>query len=589
MKHRNLFNCLRASAVVATAALLAFSGCDCTDEHGGDGNCPPGESWNPVTGECVVGGLDAGHNMGNDVDGNGGNGGNGGTNQNQNQGNDAGGGDDVGDPCVNLECQQVACPVGSDPTTLTGRVTIPSGTLPLADVLVYVPNGDVEPVTSGVSCERCEDQLTGEPLVQAVTDLNGEFELVNVPVGQDIPVVIQIGKWRRQLTVDVNECQSNRIANEDLTRLPRNRSEGDIPQIAVSTGEWDALECLVRKIGIDDSEITTGNGNGAVHLYAGTGGTNRFNSAMGGESFINSQTWWDDLNNFLPYDIVILSCEGSQHIETKPMHARQALQDFTELGGRVFLSHWHNVWLQHGPADGFAQVANWSSDPVPNPGTGYIDTSFDKGQTLHDWMQLTGGTTTPGQFQIFDTRGTVGSIQQAFAQRWIWVNANAGPKTQYFSFNTPVGAPDTEQCGRVVFRDIHVSVQDTSSTSTRYPDGCSDEISPQEQALIFMFFDLSACIVPDCTRLTCDDVPNNCGVHPDNCGSTIDCGICCVDIGEECTDNADCCEDLWCDPNTDRCTDRCRVVGEECQLNSECCTNLCAIPSGAPVGSCVNN
>ena len=44
----------------------------------------------------------------------------------------------------------------------------------------------------------------------------------------------------------------------------------------MTTGAADALECLIRRIGIADSEFTTDGGAGRVHLYAGGGGTNSF-------------------------------------------------------------------------------------------------------------------------------------------------------------------------------------------------------------------------------------------------------------------------------------------------------------------------
>src|SRR4029079_6577948 len=86
-------------------------------------------------------------------------------------------------------------------------------------------------------------------------------------------------KWRRQITVPtVTACVDNPIASADQTRLPRTQSEGHIPKIAVPTAAAAALECLLRRIGIADTEFTTDGGNGRVHLYAGGGGTNSFSA-----------------------------------------------------------------------------------------------------------------------------------------------------------------------------------------------------------------------------------------------------------------------------------------------------------------------
>ena len=53
--------------------------------------------------------------------------------------------------------------------------------------------------------------------------------------------------------------------------MPRNKTEGDIPFTAVSTGNVDALECVLRKMGVDQAEFTQPSGTGRIQMYRGNG------------------------------------------------------------------------------------------------------------------------------------------------------------------------------------------------------------------------------------------------------------------------------------------------------------------------------
>jgi hypothetical protein len=72
-------------------------------------------------------------------------------------------------------------------------------------------------------------------------------------------VVLQVGKWRRSLHVNVAGCQTNPQPDKSLT-LPGTVTgfDDNMPDIAVSTGGADSLECLMLRMGIPASEYVAG-------------------------------------------------------------------------------------------------------------------------------------------------------------------------------------------------------------------------------------------------------------------------------------------------------------------------------------------
>jgi len=410
-------------------------------------------------------------------------------------------------PCENLECRQTTCTLGNclekacpggTSTTVSGTVFAPNGTLPLYNAIVYVPNKALDPVTHGATCDKCGSSVSGDPVATAITDTKGQFVLQNVPVGDSIPLVVQVGKWRRQVTIpQVARCADTPLPGNTFTRLPANQSEGDMPKIALTTGQADALECLLRKVGIADSEFTTESGSGTVNLYGGMDpgheGTNRYNAAFGGQNLTDAQTLWNTQSNLTAYDIVLFSCEGSENPTNKSPAAHQNVKGYLDAGGRVFASHWHNHWVEFGPAP-FPTIANFDHRGDPRPGDATIDESFPKGQALAEWMVNVGGSTTRGRIRISAPQATVRSV--GTAQRWIY--NDQWQAVEYLTQNTPMEVPPDQQCGRLVLSDIHVSSGDHSAPNLPYADGCTTrDLTPEEKALVFMLFDLSSCVTPD--------------------------------------------------------------------------------------------
>jgi hypothetical protein len=237
-------------------------------------------------------------------------------------------------------------------------------------------------------------------------------------------------------------------------------------------------------------------GQGRVNFYAGQDGAAKYNASLnGGAPFPPAQPWWSNVSNLMKYDIVLLSCEGYEMSMNKPDVALKAMFDYANAGGRVFASHWHNWWLEKGPAP-FPTVALFQHQPdLANPFTANIDTSFPKGMALAEWLVNVGSKAPLGQVVITEGKHTVNRPTDMISQRWVY--STSPVSTQYFSFNTPVGAAEDKICGRVVFSDIHVSADDVSR-ATEFPDGCrTTMMTDQEKVLEFMLFDLSACVMPD--------------------------------------------------------------------------------------------
>jgi hypothetical protein len=430
-----------------------------------------------------------------------------------------GGGDDAGTPpdtCIGLQCNIPDCrSMGKPETSISGRVFAPNGTLPLYGISVYIPGTDPGPFPDGAQCSRCNESLPGNPVTATISDEAGRFFLPGIPAGDDIPVVITSGKWRKRLVIPhVAACTEHPLSLADTT-LPKDRTQGDMPQIAITTGMADSLECLIRKLGIADTEITTDKGTGRVHLYAGTLGKDRFKVGFpggSGQRFSDAQELWGSLDKMKQYDIVMFSCEGAPYAETKPQAAMDAVKAYADFGGRLFASHWHNVWIegnrdQQRPAV-WPAIARWTNneDELAANSSSLIDElSNPKGPSFASWMEHVQGSTIRDQIVLQNEgpdprtnvvlstgRSTCSGVDPTKAERWVYL-PDQGGGTQNFQFTTPNEGPADQRCGKVVFSDMHVS---GTSGDGAYPDSCGlgNQLTPQEKALAFMFFDIASCV-----------------------------------------------------------------------------------------------
>jgi hypothetical protein len=391
---------------------------------------------------------------------------------------------DMKPPCVGLECSVVDCGA-NPPTTISGTVFAPNGHLPLYNVAVFIPNTALDPVTVGVSCDRCGTPLSGSPVVKAQSDYMGNFQLAYAPSGHDIPLVIQLGKWRREVSIPVVlPCQDNKLTDPNLTRLPKNQSEGNMPRVAVTLGGCDNISCMLPKVGIDASEFGVAGQNKAITFYS-TPGT------QGPTGMTSATPFWSSVTELAKYDIAVLSCECDERLDTKNATSFQAMAQYLAMGGRIFTTDFQYTWYRYSPDPGLASVGNIQGGAPQGASPILIDSSFPKGKALADWMSYTMTSTAYGQVSpdvVFDNFLSMDATRsQTFA--------SSTNHPRFMTINTPVGLPIEQQCGKAVHLDAHINATDTIDST--YPAGCSSPINSGEAAFAYFFFDLANCIQDD--------------------------------------------------------------------------------------------
>src|SRR5450432_1412927 len=357
---------------------------------------------------------------------------------------------------------------GSNTTTIEGYVYDPAGKNPLYNVSVYVPDPgsplpNLDTVPLGCGCTQLYPKkvlAVGNP-----TDATGHFEIPCAPSGT-VSLVVQTGKWRMQY--DGIAVTANQPNMAPKLRLPANSSEGSLPNIAISTGGADSLECLPLRIGVSASEYALGSATGGhIHIYTGYHG-----ATMTQGSVDAYQTLWDQQAHLNEHDVVLLSCEGQETTGGTPgvpltSTFQTYLMNYANAGGRVFASHFHYAWFNTGPfATGTNKLATWvtgaqhiddtQSFPADIDTTLAGGAAFPEGSALEQWLGLVGALTGK-QLPIWFARNNVQALVQPPSTEWIHLAASvtqAPSATQYFSVDTPVGGA---VCGRVVYSDLHVS------------------------------------------------------------------------------------------------------------------------------------
>lgn len=469
-------------------------------------------------------------------------------------------------------------------TTLTGRV-ITAGRddgntgnqvgVPNAFVYVLANNNpdDLPAIAAGLpaggtACDRCDGQDLGPVLATAGTDALGNFTLEgDIPVGVEFLLVTKVGKFRRAVPITLPAeaaCVTTPVDSLD-TRLPRTMADGvgvNIPRIAVSTGDVDAMECVLEKMGIAATEFDVGadaTSAARVHLY-GTDGAEMPAGNPPQEELHADATRLDS------YDMVVFDCQGGGYLNPPDALDLDNVRNYVNRGGRMFASHLSFQWICNNGTTAYSDAAPLATGLAPSAefpgcqesqlggddqGTGTIsvgrpNANPEKIQNFADWLVNENAATANADgtytFTIIDPRELATATaaypaSEEFVYRAETLDDDeARDSVQQYSFNTPFGAPDEGACGRVAYSGFHVAASGGGGSMSPFadvvfPEHCEGDLSAQEKVLLYMLFDLGACVgdppdPPSCDPIGCADLNAECGFIGDGCGQTVDCGPC---------------------------------------------------------------
>jgi hypothetical protein len=419
----------------------------------------------------------------------------------------------------------------SSPTTLQGRVFDPAGANPLYNAMVFIPNvvASLPAITPGThTCSTCDTPI-GDYVIAGQTDATGSFSLNGVPTGTGVPVTVQVGKWRRTVNVNIPTSCATTVVPDGVLRLPRNRNEGDMPQMALLTGGCDDIGCFLMDMGVDPSEFTAPHAGGRVDVYQGDSTPLGLISSAGpslsngtaGDCTTTSCPLWASKQSFEAYDIALFSCECSEGTNANESPAAYTnLRDWLNEGGKVFASHYHYTWFEDNPSADFQGVASWGNTGnndiagFVDGGNAYnVDTSFPKSAAFGQWLGVVDALSSAGSPPIINLNDVAESVRTVNVptSRWIYdpmaAEGGTANDVKYLSFETPVGgtplaadagsASERRYCGKAAFADLHTSGSLVAQASSIPADCVAATLSPQQKALEFLFFDLSACVADD--------------------------------------------------------------------------------------------
>ncbi len=399
----------------------------------------------------------------------------------------------TGNPESGVNPQRPSCP--GQESEITGKVLAPNATDPVPGASVFIPAQVPELFPPDVTCEVCGTFGGSTNLWYTTSATDGAFKLTSVCPGKR-PLVLQNGRFRRLIYVDVPEKGSVALTAEQ-TRLPKRAKEFEladaVPKIAVATGDYDKMECVLRKIGLQD---------GAFDLYEDA------TVLTSPTKLPTFQSLVSDLARMKTYNIIFINCTANTfEAELKKPEVRQNITTYMQSGGRFYVTDWSYDWIEQveafSPFIDFEPGASAGSPEAQNAGAlgadGLKIRASIKDDALASWLKLfpnaiDASKTSPIEYFLIDWV-IISSIAKDVK---LWVEGpiksrdgsiqGVRPLTLTFNF---------KNCGKILYSSYHTEGREDEILPLAYPAYCSGaSASPQDRILEYLIFDIANCVKP---------------------------------------------------------------------------------------------
>lgn len=397
-------------------------------------------------------------------------------------------GSDWGGPLIP---DRPVCP--GQESAINGTVYAPNGVDPVPGATVFVPSQVPEIFPPTVRCEVCGTLGGTTNFWTTTTSFDGTFSLTGVCPGTR-PLVIQNGRFRRYVQVDVPASNTVTLTAQQ-TRLPRRSAEFDpidsIPKIAVATGDYDKMECVLEKFGLEKDAYDRYEG---AYIRKSSVPLPPFSQVI------------TDINKMKTYNIIFINCTENTFEEfLLRQEVRMNIHEYVNSGGRLYITDWSYDWIEQvEPLSPFIDFEPGQSNNSPEGMNaaalgkdGLHVQAVVKDEQMANWLglfpQTINGTIVPiehfliGWIIMFNVNDDVkiwveGNIQSQWGDI-----TGVRPLTVTFNFN---------DCGKILFTSYHTEGRESETTGQAFPAYCGSSVSPQDRILEYLIFDIASCVEP---------------------------------------------------------------------------------------------